>query len=172
MMEHVTVLVLSSGYEPLTQVSWKKAVSMWTSGRVEVVEEYDNIFIRTVDKAFKAPSVVRFLGKVYRRFKYGVKLRFSRNNIYLRDGGRCQYCLNKLSKDKITLDHVVPVSKGGKKTWENIVLSCMTCNQKKGNRTLEQANMKLIKIPKIPSSLPIFLGTSGLSAGWLKWMVD
>lgn len=171
-MEGVTVLVLSSGYEPLTQVSWKKAVSMWTSGRVEVVEQYDDIFIRTVDKAFRAPSVVRFLGKVYRRFKHGAKLRFSRNNIYLRDGGRCQYCLNNLSKDKITLDHVIPVSKGGKKTWENIVLCCVTCNQQKGNRTLEQANMKLARTPQAPSSLPAILSIPKLSTGWTKWMVD
>ena len=168
----MTVLVLSSGYEPLTQVSWKKAVSMWISGRVEVVEEYENIFIRTIDKAFKAPSVVRFLGKVYKRFRHGIKLKFSRNNVYLRDAGRCQYCLNRLSKDKITLDHILPVSKGGKKTWENIVLCCITCNQKKGNRTLEQANMKLVKTPKVPGSLPIILGMPTLSTGWSKWMVD
>jgi 5-methylcytosine-specific restriction endonuclease McrA len=72
----------------------------------------------------------------------------SRKNIILRDENICQYCGGDFHTDDLTMDHVVPKSQGGEKSWENIVASCKPCNQKKGNRTPEQAGMKLLKEPK------------------------
>ena len=147
-------LVLSSAYQPMTQISWQKAISMWVSGKVEIIEEYKDRTIATVNKVYNMPSIVRFVGGVFKRYKHANKARFSRTNIDLRDRGRCQYCLNQLKMSEFTLDHVVPVSQGGKKEWANIVACCTTCNQKKRNRTPQQANMKLHKKPAVPKILP------------------
>jgi len=76
--------------------------------------------------------------------------KFSRRNIYLRDHNMCQYCGKKLRTDQLNLDHVVPKSQGGEMTWENIVLSCIPCNDKKKNRTPEKAGMRLISRPRAP----------------------
>jgi 5-methylcytosine-specific restriction endonuclease McrA len=75
---------------------------------------------------------------------------FTRENIYLRDKFKCQYCGNEFKKQYLTLDHVIPKSQGGKTTWENIVCSCAKCNHSKGNKTPEQANIKLIRKPIMP----------------------
>jgi hypothetical protein len=81
-------------------------------------------------------------------------IRFSRENVFARDGFKCQYCIRKLSKSELTLDHVMPLSKGGRKNWENIVTACKPCNQRKGNRTPQQASMNILKAPEEPRWLP------------------
>ncbi len=82
------------------------------------------------------------------------EVRFSRRNIFERDKHTCQYCARKLNKPELTIDHVVPQSKGGTDTWDNLVLACVACNVRKANRTPNQANMPLIKRPVKPSWLP------------------
>src|SRR5690606_16624796 len=84
-------------------------------------------------------------------------VRFTRNNIFLRDHYTCQYCGNKPPHSHLTMDHVHPVVKGGKKTWDNIVTACRVCNVKKGGRTPDEAGMRLKQIPKQPVWLP-FMG--------------
>lgn len=83
------------------------------------------------------------------------ELRLTAKNIALRDGFKCQYCNCRLNSEKITLDHIIPQSKGGKNSWENLVLSCFKCNTKKANRTPEQAGMKLLSVPKKPKWFPL-----------------
>src|SRR6185369_17365955 len=73
-----------------------------------------------------------------------------RKNIYERDDGVCQYCLSKISYNNSTLDHVHPRSKGGKDSWDNLVLSCQSCNNKKGDRSVKEANMTLARNPYAP----------------------
>jgi 5-methylcytosine-specific restriction endonuclease McrA len=115
---------------------------------VEIVAEYEDRFIHTVKESFKMPCVIRLL----KWAKGKVKLaRFSRDNIYRRDGGICQYCAKPLPRESITFDHVTPRSQGGKTNWTNIVISCVDCNQRKGGKTPEQAGMKLIKAPHQPT---------------------
>jgi 5-methylcytosine-specific restriction endonuclease McrA len=146
-------LVLSSAYQPMTHVSWKRAISLWFAGKVEIISVYENRFIRTVDEIFHVPSIVRFIGNVVKRFKFNRVIKFNRENVFLRDSGKCQYCAKNLQNSEYTLDHVIPASQGGKKEWQNIVACCKACNQKKSNRTPKQAGMALIKVPEIPKKL-------------------
>ena len=146
-------LVLSSAYQPMHHVKWQDAISMWFAGRVEIVSVYEDKFIRTVDEIFNVPSIVRFVGNVIKRFKFNRTIKFSRENVFIRDEGKCQYCSKQLNKQNFTLDHVNPVSQGGKKVWQNIVTCCMSCNQKKGSKSLKRAGMKLLKDPTVPKEL-------------------
>jgi len=145
-------LLLSQGYEPLTTISWQRAISLLTLGKVEVIEEYDRE-LRSRHLVIKMPAVVRLIN-FFRRPKQLVK--FSRRNILARDTWKCQYCGRKVSTESMTQDHVVPKSQGGKTCWENIVTCCADCNAKKANRTPKQAKMTLIKPPAKPSWVPIF----------------
>ena len=164
-------LVLTQSYQPLSRISWQDAICMVLAGRVEVIEEYDNRVIRTVSEAFPMPSIVRFLKTVRGFFKRSVK--FNRKSVWLRDKGTCQYCGHKVSMSEFTYDHVTPVSQKGKTVWKNIVVCCLPCNQKKRDRTPEQAGMRLLAVPVVPTSLPagdIFRGDWGdpntMPASW------
>lgn len=144
-------LVLSSAYQPMRQVSWQEAISMWFAGRVEILSVYEDRFIKTVDEVFKVPSIVRFVGDVVKKFLFENKPKFSREAVFIRDDGQCQYCGDKLKLHSFTLDHINPSSKGGRKHWLNIVACCKACNQKKGDRTPKQAGMTLKRQPYIPN---------------------
>ena len=146
-------LVLSSAYQPMHHVRWQDAISMWFAGRVEIVSVYKDKFIRTVDEIFNVPSIVRFVGNVLKRFKFNRTIKFSRENVFIRDEGKCQYCSKQLNKQNFTLDHIIPVSQGGKKVWQNIVTCCIACNQKKGSKSPKRAGMKLLKTPVTPKEL-------------------
>lgn len=145
-------LVLSHTYMPIDRICWQDAISMVVTGRVEVIEAYEDRVIRTVSEVFQMPSVVRFVKKVAGYFKRGVK--FNRKSVWLRDKGGCQYCGNKVSMSEFTYDHVIPLSQKGKTAWDNIVVCCMPCNQKKRDRTPEQAKMRLLSVPAVPKTLP------------------
>lgn len=165
-------LVLSQSYEPVAKVSWQRAITLLWEGKVEVVEEYEDWTVRSVTLEIKVPSVIRFLKKVFGR-KRAVK--FSRENVYARDNGRCQYCSNKVARPEATYDHVVPRSQGGQTTWTNIVISCVPCNQKKGGRTPEQAHMKMLSTPVKPKKLPdtvrvTFTYRNGMPESWRNWL--
>ncbi len=167
-------LVLNPGYEPVARVPWQRAVTLLFLGKVEVVEEYDHREIRSVTFVLKMPSVVRLLRALRGKRK---AIKFSRENVYARDAGRCQYCGAGVPRDEITYDHVVPRALGGKTTWENIVTSCVFCNQKKGGRTPDQAGMKLRSVPARPKKLPdsfriTFTFRKGMPASWRSWIRD
>jgi 5-methylcytosine-specific restriction endonuclease McrA len=148
-------LVLSQGFEPLSVVSWKQAITMFFLGKCEVLEEYDQN-IKTTGFAIKIPAVVRLINAI-RRHKKPVK--FSRINIYGRDKYTCQYCGKKHSINDLTYDHVVPRSKGGKTTWANIATCCEPCNRRKSNRTPKEAGMNLLKEPEQPTATPVLVVT-------------
>lgn len=143
-------LVLDQGYQPHRVVSWQRAVTMLFRGVAEVVEEYDEE-IRSVTLVIKTPAVIRLLRRLGR--KRCVK--FSRINVLTRDGFKCCYCGQRLPMRKLTYDHVLPRSQGGRTVWENIVSACYDCNERKGDRTPEQAKMRLRKPPVKPNSLPV-----------------
>lgn len=166
-------LVLNPGYEPIARVPWQRAVTLLFLGKVEVVDEYDRD-IRSVTVVFKMPSVVR----LFRALRGARKaIRFSRENVYARDTGKCQYCGVGVARNELTYDHVVPRALGGKTTWENIVTACISCNQKKGGRTPEQATMKLRSIPVKPKRLPeafrvSFTFRQGMPESWRAFLRD
>mgnify|MGYP002141688288 CR=1 FL=1 len=145
-------LVLNATFEPLHIVTWQRAIQLLFQGKVEVVEESD-LEVRTVRLTIKVPAVLRLLSYIPLGKKKEL-VRFSRVNIFLRDQGRCQYCGNEFPKTHLTLDHVIPIVQGGKKSWENIVTACKPCNQAKGGRTPHQAGMQIIRKPKQPKWLP------------------
>jgi 5-methylcytosine-specific restriction endonuclease McrA len=143
-------LLLSQSYEPLRVISWQRALTMLTLGKVEVIEEYDQD-IRSCYLVFKMPAVVRLLN-VFRRHRRPV--RFSRVNVYARDRYRCLYCGQKQSMAELTFDHVIPRSLGGRTCWTNVVTACIPCNRRKANRTPELAGMRLRKQPIQPQWVP------------------
>lgn len=124
---------------------------MLTLGKVEVLEEH-NREIHSVSFAIKLPAVIRLL-RFVRRPKTPVK--FSRQNIYIRDNYKCQYCGSKLPPTELTWDHVLPRARGGNTEWKNIVTCCIDCNRRKGGRFPSEVSMKLIKKPGRPEWLPI-----------------
>jgi len=143
-------LVLNQGYEPIEIISWQRAITLLALDKVEVVAAYD-AQIRAISLIVQVPAVVR-LRRAFRRHPRPVK--FSRVNIYARDGYCCQYCGVRCAIDRLTYDHVVPRSRGGKTTWENIVSACDTCNARKSNRTPAEAKMALRSTPVRPSWMP------------------
>ncbi len=145
-------LVLNSSCQPLKMVSWQKALLLWFQGKVEILE-YQETMVCSVSRSFQIPSVMRL--KRYVTPRKTTRLKFSRENIYLRDNYTCQYCAQSFSPKHLTLDHVVPASKFGRKDWSNVVTACRDCNHKKANRTPLGAGMPLLSEPKIPNWLPV-----------------
>jgi 5-methylcytosine-specific restriction endonuclease McrA len=143
-------LLLTPWMAPHTIITWERAVVLLVLDKIDVLEEYDEE-IRSPSRALRTPAVVR-LKKAGAVKKHAV--RFSRINVYTRDGFRCQYCGEKRDMRDLNYDHVVPRKRGGKTVWENIVTSCYACNDRKGSRTPEEAGMTLRKKPFKPSSIP------------------
>lgn len=145
-------LILNSSYQPVKLVSWQKALILWFQGKVEVIEYHQSAKARSAHSSFEVPSVMRL--KKYVTPRRAARLKFSRENIYLRDDHTCQYCAKSFSPKDLTLDHVVPASKFGRKDWTNVVTACRPCNHRKANRTPLGAGMPLLNEPRIPSWLP------------------
>jgi 5-methylcytosine-specific restriction endonuclease McrA len=137
------VLQLNASLEPLRIVSMKKALTLITKG-VAVVEVPTDILIHR-GLGIYAPSVIRL--RHYRNVPHRTQ-QASRKNIFVRDGYRCQYCgTRKKDGSELELEHVLPKSRGGRNTWDNLVAACRECNQKKNDRTPEEAGMKLLHRP-------------------------
>lgn len=166
-------LVLDATYAPVARVSWQRALTLFFANKVEVLEKYEDRKVRSVTLEVHVPAVIRFF-RAHAR-KKGVK--FSRDNVYARDKGRCQYCGRKVARDEATYDHVVPRGQKGPTNWENVVIACVPCNQKKGCRTPIQAGMTLLSFPHRPKSLPdglrmSFVWDKGMPPSWRNWMRD
>jgi 5-methylcytosine-specific restriction endonuclease McrA len=133
-------------------VGWQKAIVLWFQGKVEIIEHHE-LYARSVKESFRLPSIIRLYRFINIRNKPSI--RFCRENVYLRDDYTCQYCHVKFEGRDLTMDHVQPVSHGGKKDWKNIVTACRKCNQTKGNRSPRKAKMPLKKNPVKPRWLPM-----------------
>lgn len=145
------VLVLNSDYYPLHVCSIKRAITLSLKDKVEVLKKREDKYIASVTKVFPIPSIVRLKQYVKRRRS---DIQLSRKNIHIRDKYTCQYCGKKVSD--LTVDHIIPIKHGGKFTWENLVTCCHKCNNVKDSRTPEEANMRLLTIPKKPNHV-VFL---------------
>lgn len=139
------VLMLNQSYEPVSICSAKKAIVLLFLMKADLVEHRGDRSIRTVRTDFPYPSVIRLASFV--RVPYR-KVELSRKNLHRRDNYRCQYC-GKRSVE-LTIDHVIPKSRGGQDSWENLVSACVRCNNRKGNRTPEEASMPLLTKPTKP----------------------
>lgn len=163
-MEHT--LLLNATYEPLKVIPWKRAITLLFQGKVEVLEVHDRE-IRGVSLRFPLPSVLRLLKLVKARDLHKVK--FSRANIFARDNHTCQYCGEKFDVRELTFDHIKPVAKGGRKSWENIVTACWRCNNKKSGHTPAESGMRLIKAPTEPKWLAHVTITIGIRSTPDSW---
>lgn len=145
------VLFLDADWRPLRVESWQRAISDLCLGKIEVIEYSRDRTIRGVERTYPMPSVVRVLRR-FRRER--IRMRFSRLNIYARDRFTCQYCGGRGVTEDLTFDHVVPRSRGGRTSWENIVTCCQRCNRAKADRTPAEAGLVLLARPRKPHYLP------------------
>jgi 5-methylcytosine-specific restriction endonuclease McrA len=143
------VLVLNQSYEPLNICQARRAIALVLSGKAEMLEDGLGYF-RTSRESYPIPSVIK-LEYIPRRPRTERKL--TRIGVFCRDGYVCQYCGRE---NQLTIDHVLPRSLGGKHTWENVVAACIPCNRKKAGQTLEEAGMKLRKVPVKPKNSAAF----------------
>tara|TARA_B100000131_G_scaffold213207_1_gene204986 strand:- start:9367 stop:9882 length:516 start_codon:yes stop_codon:yes gene_type:complete len=157
LLEKTPVLMLSTGFEPLFQTDWRRALSAVLGGRAEVVETHEFLTIGTSRGPIPFPVKVRFITGIIaariKRFNSGIA--FSKKNLFLRDKGRCQYCDVKVTLKTGTIDHVIPKSRGGKHCWENVVLACSKCNQKKGSKLPSEFHLKVSSAPYEPNFFDI-----------------
>lgn len=145
---HHPVLVLNASYEPINICAARRAIVLVLKGLAHP-EEMSAQTLHAARRQFPVPSVIRLLE--YRRIPHQNRA-LSRKNILMRDRYVCQYCGRGGQSATLTLDHVIPRSRGGETAWENLVACCHECNNRKGSRTPEEANMKLARIPR-PFSL-------------------
>ncbi len=138
------VLVLNASYEPINICAARRALVLVLKG-VAATEEENGHYLHSARLAMRVPSVIRLLE--YRRIPHQTRA-LSRKNILLRDRNTCQYCGEVLHSTDLTLDHVVPRSRGGLSTWENLVAACHDCNRSKGNLLLGEMDWKLLREPR------------------------
>lgn len=158
------VLVLDETYRPVMVITWTKAFVLMSSDaekqgrpvrgadglplkKAIAVASYDEK-IRSASTEFDAPAVIVLTTTVKYRKQ---KRKFSRRGIYARDRYTCQYCVRAFSSNELTLDHVIPQSRGGRTSWDNIVAACLKCNQRKADKTPAEAGMEILNWPAHPS---------------------
>lgn len=146
---NIQTLMLNADYRPIQVVTWQRAICLWFSDKIDVVEEYMDIDINSVSLSIKCPAVIRLTK--YRKNYDRKKVKFSRYNVFLRDQFYCQYCDIQYAIKELTFDHVVPRLRGGKTSWTNIVTACHPCNSKKGSNLPEEIGMLPYKRPTEPN---------------------
>jgi 5-methylcytosine-specific restriction endonuclease McrA len=174
------VLVLNRSYLPVHITIVRRALSLLYQDIARAVDEHYRTFdfeswadlaaeedsIGLVNRAIRVPRVIILVAydRLPRRY-----VRFSRFNIYSRDQNRCQYCGRQFPRSELNLDHVVPRSRGGTSTWENVVCSCHRCNRLKGGHTPSEAGMRLVRPPRRPQWTPFMTETFSLRR-YKEWM--
>ncbi|UXP30873.1 HNH endonuclease [Reichenbachiella agarivorans] len=159
------VLVLNQDYSPLTICTVNRAFLLVFLNKAEMLEADSDAAMRTVNESYPKPTVIkvnRYISVPYR----GVVL--SRQNLFKRDNHCCQYCG---AKNNLTIDHLIPRSKGGRSVWNNLVTACKSCNAKKGDMSLEKAGMRLLQLPYRPTYLMFLRDSMGeLRKEWRNYL--
>lgn len=163
-----SVLVLNVSFEPLSVVSVKRAIVLLLKEKAEIVEAAEAV-LRSEHVTFPKPLVIRLV--YYVRIPYRVSIPISRRALLIRDHYTCQYCGIQPPSKELTVDHVIPRSQGGEMTWDNVVIACKPCNNKKGNRTPAEANMQLLSQPRRPKYLALaYVSSAEAYTVWEKYM--
>ena len=159
------VLVLNQDYSPLTLCSVNRAFLLVFLGKAELLESDSKNELHSVSQSYPKPTVIKINRYILVPYR-GVVL--TRYNLFKRDNNECQYCG---TKNDLTLDHLVPRSKGGKTSWKNLVTACKQCNAKKGDQSPEEAGMILDRLPFKPSYI-MFLRTNfgKVRKEWLPYL--
>ena len=160
------VLLLNQNNEPLSTCSARRAIIMVWAGKAEIVERTGQR-VHSVSMTFEIPSIIRLL--IYIRISHRWNIQLTKQNILKRDRKTCQYCGR--TDDSMTVDHVIPRSLGGSDTWGNLVCACSACNNKKGDLTLREAGITLIRIPKKPNfRYFLFLNKGPIHSTWRAYL--
>ena len=161
------VLVLNASYEPLNITTWRRATVLMLKGKAEGLELDSSRMLRPDTML---PTVIRLRHFVRVPFR---EIALTRKNILQRDGNSCQYC--GYQGDKLSIDHVIPRSRGGLDIWENVTTACFPCNVRKGDRTPEETDMKLSSIPRKPLGNLSFEANRHIKSGnhnqWKKYVI-
>lgn len=164
------VLLLNNTEEILNVIPWRRAVKLLQKGKASVPYGHEDYYrIATGSGYFELPTAIVLVKYVHVPYK---NASLSRKNILWRDEHECQYCQSKLNESNQTLDHVLPVSRGGKHEWTNLVACCKGCNSRKADRTPDEAGMQLVREPRIPTRrvLAIKLVTKKSTESWKRWI--
>jgi len=169
-----SVLVLNSLFQAVQITGVHRAFRLFYAGRARALssgfvsydfENWCDLPVRVEDQAIRTPSRAIRVPRVIQLVQYDKlprrEVRFTRRNIFHRDRSRCQYCGGSFPQRELNLDHVVPLSRGGRSTWSNVVAACVPCNSRKGNRTPEEAGLHLVRAPRKPAGHPM------LRSGWI-----
>ncbi len=157
---------MNASYEPLNVTTVRRAHVLVFKGKAEVIEKLEQP-LRSASDTYPWPHVIRLVQ--YVSVPRTLQRKISRRALFARDGWRCMYC--GASSGRLTLDHVVPRSRGGDSVWENVVTSCAPCNMRKGNRLPDEVAMTLRKPPRPPAPvLFIHLATSRIPQGWQPYL--
>ena len=191
MKKHYNCLVLNKLYVPIYLVSWKQAISLLYTGKGQSLDqdlipydyktwnEYCNMptfdetyynYVHSITQTVAVPDIIvlRKYSKLRRK-----DIKYSRDNVFNRDGGKCAYCGKTFHRDKLTIDHIIPKSHGGGNTWKNTISACKTCNNVKADRTPEEAKMPLLfkaSEPKWVDALTNKHGTPNMRPTWNKFL--
>jgi 5-methylcytosine-specific restriction endonuclease McrA len=161
-----TVLVLNTTFEPLNEIGLHRAVKLLLNNKAKVVRHHEKRQVRAETIAFPMPSIIQML--YYIKRNHPKKVAMTKKNVLLRDDHRCQYC-GVRGERFLTVDHVVPRSRGGPSTFENLVCACQPCNTRKKNRTPGEANMKLLRAPYVPKYIPFVVIERNMAPeDWIK----
>jgi len=183
---HRPTLVLNRNWQPVNVTTVARALVLVWNDSARVVDtdsfqlydwadwarlqpEKDELFIQAVTMRLKVPEVVSLCE--YDRLPTA-SVSFSRRNIFKRDHYACQYCGLQPGTDELTIDHVVPRSRGGASSWENCVLACVSCNKKKADRTPDEAHMRLKHTPLRPDWRPLYAAHDCKIASWGKFLSE
>ncbi len=143
-------LVLSADFRPVLVVPRARAFTLVFANKARVIEHYAEATVRSVHAEHVVPAVIVLSAPVqYRK----TRIKFTRRALYKRDNYQCQYCGEGFAPADLTFDHVIPVSRGGKTSWDNIVACCVRCNRKKANKTPAEAGMMVLNWPSPPDSM-------------------
>lgn len=157
-------LVLNATFEPLCIVTARRALNLILATKAEMISASDQLF-RSATHSFEAPSVVRLV--TYVKVPYSTRVALNRHAVFARDNYKCQYCHSPAEN----IDHVIPRSRGGTHTWDNVVAACKPCNARKEDRLLGEINMKLRRAPSIPHARAWVLATTGSRRpDWEEWL--
>tara|TARA_Y100001963_G_scaffold158682_2_gene259178 strand:+ start:1782 stop:2282 length:501 start_codon:yes stop_codon:yes gene_type:complete len=162
-MENIAVLKLDSAFKPIEIITWEEAIILTWLKKAWAVE-YTDKWVHSAKMAFQVPSVIVLFKHIDQKF---FTLPCTRKNVLLRDEYRCQYCAKRFREPELTIDHVVPRSKGGNSSWTNVVAACKPCNQRKRDFLVENSPVTLIRRPQKPSYRSIIKKRLG-KANW-KW---
>jgi 5-methylcytosine-specific restriction endonuclease McrA len=163
-----SVLVLNATYEPLSVVSLRRAVILLLKEKAEIVEAAE-AELRSANISMPRPLVIRLV--YYVRIPHRISLPLTRRTVLARDHYTCQYCGKQPARKDLTVDHILPRSRGGYTTWENVVAACQRCNGRKGNRTPEEANMWLQSAPSQPRYVALaMIESSDARQAWRKYI--